>query len=62
VFESLLGLFVVFIIVAAVLAYFEVIDLFELLGAVVKLIAALLFAIGAFFVWLVKRSRQEGKS
>ena len=60
--ESLFGLLVVIIIVAAVLAYFEVIDLFELLGAVVKLIAALVFAVGAFFVWLVKRSRQEGKS
>ena len=61
-FESLFGLLVVIVIIAAVLAYFEVIDLFELLGAVVKLIAALLFAVGAFFVWLVKRSRQEGKS
>jgi hypothetical protein len=60
--ESLFGLLIVIVIVAAVLAYFEVIDLFELLGAVVKLIAALVFAVGAFFVWLVKRSRQEGKS
>jgi len=60
--ESLYGLLVVIILVAAVLAWFEVIDLFELLGGIVKLIAALLFAVGAFFVWLVKRSRQEGKS
>ena len=60
--ESLYGLLVVIILVAAVLAWFEVIDLFELLSGVVKLIAALLFAVGAFLVWLVKRSRQEGKS
>lgn len=53
--ESLFGLLVVFIIVAAVLAYFEVIDLFDLLAGIIKLIAALLFAVGAFFVWLVKR-------
>jgi hypothetical protein len=53
------GLLVVAIIVALVLAYFEAIDLFELVAAVVQLIAGLLFAVGAFFVWLVTRRRQD---
>lgn len=59
--ESLFGLLVVLIIVAAVLAFFEVIDLFDLLGGIVRLIASLLFAVGAFFVWLIKRG-SKGKT
>lgn len=53
-------------IVVVLLVYFEAIDLSELIGGVlsligeaVKLIAGLLFALGAFFVWLVTRRRQE---
>lgn len=57
--EWMYGLLVVAIIVALVLAYFEAIDLFELVAAVVQLIAGLLFAVGAFFVWLVTRRRQD---
>jgi hypothetical protein len=57
--EWMYGLLVVAIIVAVVLAYFEAIDLFELIGGVLKLTAGLLFAVGAFFVWLVTRRRQE---
>ena len=59
--ETFYAVIVVFVVIAAVLAWFEVIDLFELLGAVVKLIAALLFAVGAFFVWLIKRG-SRGKT
>ena len=61
-FESLLGLIFVIMLVGFVLAYFEVIDLFELIGAILKLTAGLLFAVGAFFVWLVKRASQEKRS
>ena len=57
--ELMLGLLVLAIIVAVVLVSFEAIDLFELIAAVVKLAAALLFAVGAFFVWLVRRRGQE---
>ena len=57
--EWMYGLLVVAIIVALVLAYFEAIDPFELVAAVVKLIAGLLFAVGALFVWLVTRRRQD---
>ena len=57
--EWMYGLLVVAIIVTLVLAYFEAIDLFELVAAVVKLLAGLLFAVGAFFVWLVTRRRQD---
>jgi hypothetical protein len=57
--EWMYGFLVVAIIVALVLAYFEAIDLFELVAAVVKLIAGLLFAVGALFVWLVTRRRQD---
>jgi amino acid transporter len=57
--EWMYGLLVVAIIVALVLAYFEAIDLFELVASVVQLIAGLLFAVGAFFVWLVTRRRQD---
>jgi uncharacterized RDD family membrane protein YckC len=57
--EWMYGLLVVAIIVALVLAYFEAIDLFELVAAMVQLIAGLLFAVGAFFVWLVTRRRQD---
>ena len=57
--EWMYGFLVVAIIVAVVLAYFEAIDLLELVAAVVKLIAGLLFAIGAFFVWLVMQRRQD---
>jgi hypothetical protein len=53
------GFLVLVIIVAVVLAYFEAVDLFELIGGVLKLTAGLLFAVGAFFVWLVTRRGQE---
>jgi hypothetical protein len=57
--EWMLGLLVLVTIVAAALAYFEAIDLFELIAVVVKLAAALLFAAGAFLVWLVTRLGKE---
>ena len=54
------------VIIAVVLVYVEAIDLFELVAAivrlaaeVVKLAAGLLFAAGAFLVWLVRRRGQE---
>ena len=53
-------------IVVVVLVYFEAIDVSELIGGVltligevVRLIAGLLFALGAFFVWLITRRRPE---
>jgi hypothetical protein len=64
--EWMMTLLVVAIIIVAVLAYFEAIDLGELIGGVLmlvgevlRLIVALLLAVGAFFVWLVKRRRSE---
>jgi predicted transporter len=66
--EALSGLLIVAVVAVAVLVYLEVIDLSDLVGGViqliasaVKLIAGLLFALGAFFVWLVNRSRQQNK-
>jgi hypothetical protein len=53
--EWLLGLLVLVIIIAAVLVYVEAIDLFDMVAAAVKLVASLLFAVGALFVWLVTR-------
>ena len=60
--EWMLGLLVLMIIIAVVLAYFEAIDLFDLIGGVLKLVAGLLFAVGAFFVWLVMRIRRQKQS
>jgi len=59
--EWMYGFFAVVTIVAVVLAYFEAIDLFELIGGMLKLVAGLLFAVGAFFVWLMTRRRREGR-
>lgn len=61
-FEWMLGLLTLAIVIAFVLAYLEVVDPFALLAEVVRLIAGLLFAIGAFFVWLVKQLRHEKRS
>jgi hypothetical protein len=58
-FEWMLGILVLAIVIAAVLAFFELIDLFDPIGGVLKLTAGLLFAVGAFFAWLVTRRRSE---
>jgi hypothetical protein len=58
-FELMLAVLAPAIFVVAVLVYIEAIDLFDLIAAVVKLAAGLLFAVGAFFVWLVRRGCQE---
>ena len=67
--ESLTGLLIVIAIAVAVLVYLEVIDVtdivnsvFELVAGVIRLIAALSVALGAFVVWLVNRARQQKKS
>jgi hypothetical protein len=67
--EPLVGVLVVIILVVAVLVYLEAIDvgdmivgLFQLVWLVVKLIAGGLFALGAFFVWLVMRNSREKKA
>jgi hypothetical protein len=64
--EWMFGFLGVALAVVVVLVYFEAIDLADLiggllslLGEVVRLIAGLLFAVVAFFVWLVKRSRSS---
>jgi hypothetical protein len=66
--ELMLGILVLAIVIAAVLAFFELIDLFDLaggvlrlIGEVVRLMAGLLFALAGFFVWLVRRQRPERK-
>ena len=67
--DPLLGVLVVIVLVVALLIYLEVIDvadifggLFQLMASAVRLTAGLLFALGAFFVWLVNRRRGEKKS
>jgi hypothetical protein len=62
--ESVVALLVVVVLIALALAYFEMTDLLvELVGGVVRLIAGLLFAAGAFFVYLVtRRGREKEKS
>ena len=67
--EPLLGLLAIVALAGVVLVYLEVIDLGEvimgfvsLIGSVLRLVAGLLFAVAAFFVWLVKRSGREKQS
>ena len=60
--EWMLGLLVVAILIAKILEFFDVIDPFEILVALLKLTAGLLFAVGAFFVYLVTRRTKEKKS
>ena len=70
--EPLFGLLVIIILVVAVLVYLEAIDvgemtvgifqlLLQLAVAAVRLIAALLFALGTFFVWMATRRSREKK-
>lgn len=62
--EALYGALGVALIVVLILVWLELIDfaaVFELVAAIVRLIAGGLFALGAFFVWLVWRRRQENK-
>jgi hypothetical protein len=65
-FEWMYALLAGAIIIVVVLAYFEVLDLSELIGGlltligeVVRLIAGLLFALAALFVWLVRRGQKR---
>jgi hypothetical protein len=67
--ESLSVLLVVAFLAFAFLMYLDVIDVtdivnsvFQLIAGVIKLIAALSFALGAFVIWLVNRARQQKKS
>lgn len=60
--EWMLGLLIVAALIARILEFFELIDLFELIGGALKLVAGLLFAVGAFFVYLVARRGREKKS
>jgi hypothetical protein len=67
--ESLSVLLVVAFLAFALLMYLEVIDVtdivnsvFQLIAGMIKLIAALSFALGAFVIWLVNRARQQKKS
>lgn len=67
--ESVLGLLAIIALAAFVLIYLEVIDLTDvvtgfisLIGSALRLTAGLLFAVAAFFVWLVKRSGREEQS
>jgi hypothetical protein len=67
--ESLLGLLAIVALAGFVLVYLEVIDLTDvvtglisLIGSALRLIAGFLFAVTAFFVWLVKRSGREKQS
>lgn len=64
--ELMWGALVLAIVVVVVLLYFEAIDpgeliagLVRLVAEVVRLAAGLLFAAGAFFVWLVRRGGRE---
>lgn len=61
--EWMIGLLIVAAVIAKVLESLDLIDLFELVGGAFRLIAGLLFAVGAFFVYLATRRRgQESKS
>jgi hypothetical protein len=67
--ELMLGLLVVVALIAIAFLYFEIIDLTEifvgalkLVGELLKLIAGLVFAVCAFFVYLVTRRGTEKKS
>jgi hypothetical protein len=60
--EWMLGLLVVAILIAKVLEFFDVADPFEIIVVLLKLTAGLLFAVGAFFVYLVTRHPKEKKS
>jgi hypothetical protein len=63
--EWMVALLVVAILIAQALDAFEVIDLSELvselIGGALKLTANLLFAVGAFFVYLMTRRSHEKK-
>jgi hypothetical protein len=52
-------LLVVAILVARLLEVFEVVDLSEVVVGLLKLIAHALFAVGAFFLWLMTRQRRQ---
>ena len=63
------GLFLVAILIVKFLEFFEVIDLFEVIIAVLnlivaalRLIASLFVAVGAFLVYLIRRRGREKKS
>ena len=60
--EWMIGLLVVAILIAKVLEFFDLIDPFELIVALLKLTAGLLFAVGALFVYLVTRRSKQKKS
>lgn len=60
--EGMPGLLVLAIIVAKILEYLDMIDLFEVIVGMMKLTAGLLFAVGAFLVYLVTRRGPERKS
>jgi len=67
--ELLFGLLIIIILAVVVLVYVEVIDLgdmvvgiFQLVWAAVRLLAGMLFALGAFFVWLATRRSREKKA
>lgn len=53
--EWMIGLLIVAAVIAKVLESLDLIDLFELVGGAFKLTASLLFAAGAFFVYLTTR-------
>jgi hypothetical protein len=69
-FEAIVGLLVVLVLIAIALAYFEMTDLlvelvrgiFWLVGEVLRLTIGLVFAVGAFFAYLVNRRDREKKS
>ncbi len=60
--EWMIGLLAVATVIAKVLEFFDLIDPFELIVAVLKLTAGLLFAVGAFFVYRVRRRTREKRS
>jgi hypothetical protein len=57
--EWMAVLLVVAILVAKLLEVFEVVDLSEVAFGLLKLTAHALFAVGAFFVWLMTRQRRQ---
>ena len=57
--EGTLALLLLLILVVWVYETFDLIDLFDLIAGAAKLTAALLFTVGAFLFYLIRRPRQE---
>jgi hypothetical protein len=60
--EWMLGLLIVAALIAKILESIDLIDLSELIGGLLELIARLLFSVAAFLVCLVTRRGKEQKS